>query len=142
MQHELLNNLNKPFLRWEFDAVNNWLYLNWIGFVTKENLKKGAEIILNELEEKHYACLLNDNRELCGPWDSSVDYLREFWIPRAHEAGLKYFAHVLSPKVSGALSAQHFHRHTIGTFQMQIFGDMEKAKQWLISMQKNPIVSL
>ncbi|MFC5272192.1 hypothetical protein [Adhaeribacter terreus] len=135
MQHELLNNLNKPFLRWEYDKENNWLYLNWISFVTKDNLIKGADLVLEIIQKNHYAYILNDNRELCGPWDSSNDYLECNWISQMKEAGLQYFAHVLAPNVAGALSAQDLHRRANGIFNMQLFGDVEKAKQWLKSMQ-------
>ena len=135
MPQELLNNLNKPFLRWEYDAENDWLYVDWIGFVSEENIKKGADLILKLVQEHQYAYILNDNRHLCGPWDSSNNHLECNWVPQVKEAGLRCFAHVLAPNVAGALSAQDLHRRTIGYFNMQLFGDMEKAKHWLRSMQ-------
>ncbi|MBK0402032.1 hypothetical protein I5M27_03485 [Adhaeribacter sp. BT258] len=135
MPQELLNNLNKPFLQWEYDKENDWLYLNWIGFVSHENIIKGANLILEVVRKEHYAYILNDNRQLLGPWDRSNDHLECNWVPQVKEAGLQYFAHVLAPNVAGALSAQDLHRRTTDAFTMQIFGDVKKAEQWLKNMQ-------
>jgi hypothetical protein len=141
MRHELLNNQNKPFFQWEYDAKNNWLYMNWIGYISKDNLIKAAAEVLVELQQNHYPFILNDNRELCGPWDQATDWLKENWIPKAEEAGLRYFAHVLSPGLAGALSAQSLHRKVDDCFNMQLFGDMEKAQAWLKEAQKNEFQS-
>lgn len=141
MQHVLFNNQDKPFLKWEYDAENNWLYMNWIGYASKENLIKGAVEVLEELQQKHYAFILNDNRELCGPWDQANDWLKVNWIPKAEEAGLRFFAHVLSPGIAGALSAQSFHREVNDSFNMQLFGDMKKAQAWLKEAQRTELQS-
>jgi hypothetical protein len=139
MQQVLLNNQHKPYFKWEYDAENKWLYMNWIGYISKENLIKAAEEILVELQQNHYAFILNDNRELCGPWDQANEWLKENWIPKVKEAGLRYFAHVLSPGIAGALSAQSFHQEVDGSFNMQLFGDMEKAQAWLKAAQKTAL---
>jgi hypothetical protein len=136
MQHELLNNQNKTFLQWEFDKENNWLYLNWIGYSSRENLIRGVEAVLKTLEEIRCPYLLNDNRELLGPWDQANDWMQTTMIPKATSFGLKYFAHVLSPGMAGALSAQDLHSRVDGSFNMQLFGEMEKAKTWLREKQK------
>jgi hypothetical protein len=141
MLHELLNNQNKPFLQWEFDEKNNWIYLNWIGYISKENLLKGVLEVLDVLKEKSYPYLLNDNRELLGPWDQSNDWMEINMIPKLKEYGLKYFAHVLCTGIAGALSAQDLHRRVEDSFNMQIFGDMEKAQAWLKNAQKAELLN-
>lgn len=135
MQNELLNNLNKPFLRWQFDQENNWLYLNWIGYISNENVLKGMDFVLKLLRQESYAYLLNDNRNLCGPWSGDHELIKNTLIPQMKEAGLQYLAHVLAPNVAGALSAQNFHRVMSNYINMQLFGNIEKAQQWLKSMQ-------
>jgi hypothetical protein len=140
MPNVLLNNQNKPFLQWNYDNENNWLYLNWIGYISKENVIKGAELALKLIQENNITYLLNDNRELQGPWGDTGDWLETYVIPKAMAAGLLYFAHVLSPGIAGALSAQDLHRRLVGTLNMQLFGNIEKATAWLKSQQQaNPL---
>ena len=62
--------------------------------------------------------------------------LEAFWMPRASEAGLEQFAHVIAPSFYSALSAQDMHRRSGPYFHMKIFGEIEKAKAWLQSFQK------
>src|SRR5690606_36730160 len=119
----------------KYDEENGWLYLNWIGFVSSENLKKGAELMLEIVSENQYAYILNDNRELCGPWDKSIEWLNNNWTKQISEAGLKYFAHILAPNIAGALSAQALQKGVVGLFEMQIFGNEERAISCLKTMQ-------
>ena len=139
MQNELFTNQGKPFLRWELDEVNNWLYLNWMGYVSKENGFRGSEEFLEILKQHHFKFLLNDNRKLEGPWgggEEGTKWLEEYLFPNAAKAGLRYFAHVLSPGMSSALMAQDLHHKINGTITMRLFGEMEKAQQWLKEMQQ------
>ena len=134
MYNELINTLGKPFFRWELDKENNWLYLNWIGYISDENGRNATKLFLELLREHQCTSVLNDNREVCGPWgggEAGSKWLQETVFPAAAALGLKYMAHILAPNIAAALSSQDLHRRVDGHFEMRIFGEMEKGKAWL-----------
>ena len=139
MYNELINTLGKPFFRWELDKENNWLYLNWIGYISDENGRNATKLFLELLREHQCTSVLNDNREVCGPWgggEAGSKWLQETVFPAAAALGLKYMAHIMAPGIASALMAQDLHQRITGTLTMQLFGNEEKAKAWLKSVQK------
>lgn len=139
MPQELLTKQGSPFFYWEFDSENNWLYLNWKGYISQENGIKATELLLELMETNHYAYVLNDNREINGPWgagESGNDWLQQTFFPKVATAGLRYFAHILAPGIASALMAQDLQRRLNGILTMQIFGEAEKARSWLKEMQR------
>ena len=131
MQQIFKNNLNNVFLTIEYDRTNNWIYANWIGYSSPENVKTGASAHLELMREHHCPYLLNNNKEVLGPWDKANDWLQEVWIPQARDLGLRYMAHVLAPNIAAALSGQDLQRRVDDIFEMRIFGDLPKAMAWL-----------
>jgi len=136
MPTELTNGFNKVYLTIEYDAVNQWVYNNWIGYQTYIGIIAGADACLHPLRE--YACpyLLNDNRQVIGPWDHAVQWIVEDWAPRAVKEGLTHFAHVVSPESLAALSAEAMHIGIGGRLQMRMFGDYAEAQTWLREAQQ------
>lgn len=131
MQHIYKNSLNRVFFTLEFDPINNWYYGNWIGYASTENVKIGALAHLELMREKPCPYYLNNNQELLGPWDKANDWLQQHWVPQARDLGLRYMAHILAPNIAAALSSQDLLRRVDGSFEMRIFGEMDKAKAWL-----------
>ena len=139
MYNELINTVGKPIFRWELDKENNWLYLNWIGYISDENGRNATKLFLELLREHQCTSVLNDNREVCGPWgggEAGSKWLQETVFPAAAALGLKYMAHIMAPGIASALMAQDLHQRINGTLTMQLFGNEEKAKAWLKSVQK------
>ena len=132
---ELKSATGKTFLTIRFDESNNWIYNNWTGYVTAENVVQGSLAVL-EMIEKHQASFgLNDNLFLVGRWDHSVDWIEQEWIPRAVAAGLRYYAHVVNEDSFAAASSAEMLTRVQGRFHMQIFRDLESARQWLKECQ-------
>jgi hypothetical protein len=136
MQKEYQTVQGRTFLKIEYDQENNWIYCNWIGYISLDSIVSGTTALLNMIQETQCPYLLNDNRELLGPWDKANDFLENEVIPKAISLGLRYMSHVLAPNIAGALSAQDFHRRVDNKFDMHLFGDMEKAKNWLRNCQQ------
>ena len=77
MATELLNGFGKVYLTIDYDAANQWVYNNWIGYQTYTGIISGADACLVPLRENHCAYLLNDNSGLRGPWfDNNLACLR------------------------------------------------------------------
>ncbi|KAA9340741.1 hypothetical protein [Adhaeribacter soli] len=136
MQQEFKTSQGRIFLKMEYDPENNWIYCNWIGYISPDSISLSITELGNLIKEKSCPYLLNDNRELLGPWDKANEKLEKEVFPKFIEYGLRYMAHVLAPNIAGALSAQDLHRRVNNTFQMHLFGDIEKAKAWLRDCQQ------
>jgi hypothetical protein len=78
--------------------------------------------------------LLNDHQELVGRFLEANDWIAQVWTPLIMQAGLRYFAHVLSPGIFGQLSIKDLHQRIGTQFEMQFFEDIEAAKDWLRSL--------
>ncbi|MFD2248144.1 STAS/SEC14 domain-containing protein [Pontibacter ruber] len=136
MKKEISNAFGKIFLTIEYVEKNHLIHNNWLGYQTLEGIMLGADQCIDVIN--FYACpyLLNDNRLVVGPWNHATDWIANDWTPRAIKAGLTHFAHVVSPESFAALSAETMSAKVGDYFQMQIFEDFDKAKEWLLVSQK------
>jgi hypothetical protein len=135
MPIDLTNGFGKVYLHITYDATNHWVHNDWIGYQTYVGIVAGAEACLGPLAEHQCAYLLNDNRQVIGPWDHAVEWIVTNWAPRAIAGGLTHFANVVSPESLAASSAQSMALGLNGQLQMTLFSDIEKAKQWLRDAQ-------
>jgi hypothetical protein len=131
MTTDLLNGFGKIYLRITYDAANHWVRNEWIGYQTYVGIVAGADACLGPLVENQCAYLLNDNRQVIGPWDHAVEWIVTNWAPRAIASGLTHFANVVSPESLAAGSAQSMALGLEGQLQMHMFGDIDEAQQWL-----------
>ena len=135
MTTELKNAFGKVYLTTEYDAPNGWVYNNWMGYQTLPGIVVGADACLKPLLNHRCAYLLNDNREVVGPWDHAVEWIVTNWAPRAIAQGLTHFANVVSPDSMAALSAESMRLGLGGQLQMRMFGDIDEARAWLREAQ-------
>ena len=131
MRNELTNCFGKIFISIEYDPQHRWVYNNWIGYQSYENVLAGANACLESFVRHKCARLLNDNRQVVGPWDHATDWIASDWTPRALRAGLRCIAHVVDKQTLAGMSAQELHRKVGHIFEMKVFDDMEEAKTWL-----------
>lgn len=136
MPTELVNGFGKIYLTIDYDAANNWVYNNWIGYQTYVGVISGADACLLPLREHGCAYLLNDNRQVIGPWDHAVQWVATDWAPRAASQGLTHFANVVSPESMAALSAEAMFLGIGTRLQMRMFGDIDSARAWLREAQQ------
>lgn len=92
---------------------------------------QGANACLEMIQKYNCSRLLNDNRQVVGPWDHATDWIAQDWTPRARALGLTHFAHVVSPESMARLSAEQMHVKISNSFHMQIFDDYPLAAAWL-----------
>jgi hypothetical protein len=111
------------------------VYNNWIGYQTLPGIIMGADACLIPLKKNACAYLLNDNREVVGPWDHAVEWIIADWAPRAIAQGLTHFANVVSPESMAALSAEAMRLGLGGQLQMRMFGNIDEAMAWLREAQ-------
>ena len=112
-----------------------WIYSCWSGSVSDEQVKLGAAKNLPLIKEHKCGFILNDNRELSGNWSASNDWIEEEFLPQAADAGLKYIAHVFSPKFITKFSAVDLGVRDLPVIS-KTFNNLEKAQEWLREKMK------
>jgi hypothetical protein len=130
MKKELTNIFGNVFLRVKADTENKWVHNDWIGYLTMENVKKGALEYLEVVKETGLECVLNDNSKVLGSWDHSIEWVKDEWEPLAAKAGIRHFAMIVSQNSLTESSATTF-EHMIKAFEVKVFHDKDKAGQWL-----------
>ncbi|MBD1395785.1 STAS/SEC14 domain-containing protein [Pontibacter sp. JH31] len=130
MKQELRNAFGRVFLTIEVMPTDRWVYVNWMGYLTPDNIRTGAEAYIKVLQEQGYTCVLNNTRLIVGSWDHSMDWVIQDWAPRAAKSGLKRLAMISTPETFGEASASRFYTD-LTAFQTQLFDDKSKAEQWL-----------
>ncbi|UYZ59725.1 STAS/SEC14 domain-containing protein [Hymenobacter latericus] len=131
----LQNSFGKPFLTVRWDAANHWIYNRWEGMLSKENVIKGGEQVLEVMQATGCRLLLNDNREVKGSWSQANDYIAHHWMPKAKALGLRRFAHILAPGLFAQQSVEEMLHRVEGRFEMRLFGNLDEATEWLKAEQ-------
>ncbi len=109
---------------------NPWVYVQWMGQIDDETLKKGILKISEAIE--HFKCpyILSDRRIAQGNWFNINNWLQHKWAPVAIRAGLQYLAHVTAPIANSHLASQDLESRILG-FNFKSFESLEKAEDWL-----------
>ncbi|GAB2963857.1 hypothetical protein GCM10027048_36310 [Hymenobacter coalescens] len=123
------------FLTAERNRHEGWIHAQWSGVQTLETVQEGGLAYVQMLREEPCSKLLNDHRELIGRFTEANDWIAQVWTPLIVQAGLRYFAHVLSPGIFGQLSIEDLHQRIGEVFELKMFDDLEQAKAWLRSVQ-------
>ncbi|GHA74618.1 hypothetical protein [Pontibacter akesuensis] len=135
MIQELTNPFGRVYLTVEDDRRNKWVRVNWMGYLTEENVKNGALAYTKVLSDAGYSCVINDTRLIVGGWDHSLEWVLNDWAPRAARAGLKYFAMITTPETFGGSTASNFYAK-LKAFQANVFDDKSEAEEWLKQVSK------
>lgn len=130
MMQEYTSALGKVYLTIETDVKNRWIFADWQGYLTAENIKEGARAYTAALAASGFSCVLNDTRSVRGPWDHSMDWVINEWAPNAAKAGLRHFAMISTPETLADGSAARFYGQ-LTAFQCQVFDNLAEARQWL-----------
>lgn len=130
MVKEYKSALGKVYLTIETDTENRWIFTDWQGYLTAENIKTGATAYVNALAKAGFSCVLNDTRSVRGPWDHSMDWVLNEWAPSAGQAGLRYFAMITTPETLADSSNATFYAQ-LTAFEAQLFDNLVDARAWL-----------
>lgn len=104
--------------------------MDWIGYLTADSIRAGAQAYTDALAKSGFSCVLNDTRSVRGPWDHSMDWVINVWAPNAAAAGLKHFAMVSTPESLADGSAANFYAQ-LTAFQAEVFDNLSSARSWL-----------
>lgn len=127
------NKFGVPFLTARYhDTIKCWV-AKWVGFVTPEDIIQSSEIKLELMEVFGVQTILNDNRELEGPWYDANDWIQTVWLPRAIKGGVKRLGQILSTDAFAALSAtEMISALSVGqdSMELQVFVSLADGLRW------------
>ncbi|MHC2990806.1 hypothetical protein OB13_04125 [Pontibacter sp. HJ8] len=115
----------------EYNYTDNWLYVNWRGYQNYDSVVAGCEKILDFLQERECAKVLNDNTNVEGIWSGASKWVGQDWMPRMQAAGCECFAWVYSPSTFSRLSTDKALKNTEDMSHIRTFEDIEAASTWL-----------
>jgi len=121
----------------EFDEQGQFIYANWKGFQTVENVKFNAQKILDCMKQKKSSRVLNDNRLVTGPWQGAAEWVAKEWFPQMFAAGMTHFALIQSTSVFSQLSAEKTLSETDSSWKTQgirTFDDLEQGRKWVAAV--------
>ena len=112
-------------------ADNAFIFVNWTGIQTLDMIMLGAQRLLTMLRQKPCQAILNNNREVIGPWNDGALFLGNKWARQAKELGLLHFAHILAYGIYGQSSYQLFHQYGQQHLHIQTFDTVKDAETWI-----------
>jgi hypothetical protein len=98
-------------------------------------MKSWGEDYLQLVKKTKCAFLLNDDSKSTGPWTQALEWIESYLIPNVIEAGLKYYAHIVSANTFSEMSAKELNVKIGGALEMATFKSLDDAKEWLKSKQ-------
>ena len=123
------------YLTVERNRAENWIHAQWYGPQTLGSIMDGGLTYVDMLRAEPCPKLLNDHRELTGNFTEANPWIEQVWTPLILDAGLRYFAQVLSPDIFGQLAIENLQLRIGEVFEMRMFASLEAAQQWLRSQR-------
>ena len=119
-------------IRYQTDRCQ--ILVSWTGYQNHHSIKRGFTLMLDFLQ--HHKCqkVINDNSGLAGNWYESAEWASRDWLPSAIEAGLRYFAWVYSPGMSGHLPPDIDIEEMSREIVARLFSNIREAQEWLDRM--------
>ncbi|HET8859317.1 hypothetical protein [Marivirga sp.] len=135
MNFNTKNNLDKIICKTTYEKDNNCFCCVWEGYANVDAIKSWGLEFADLVKNTKCAYLLNDDSKSTGPWTQAMDWIESTLIPKVMQAGLKYYAHVVSANTFSEMSAKELNINIAGKLEMATFKTVEDAKIWLKSKQ-------
>jgi len=122
--------LERKNLIMEHVEDKNYVVLRWVGYQSEEDIYQAGEKILEIFTKMNCNKVLNDNREVRGPWNKASEWTQNVWFPRMiEEGGLKKFAWVFPENIFAELSAK---KAMPNNQLVSKFDSYYAAEEWLL----------
>lgn len=114
-----------------WDGEHCRIYVDWRNIPSDRTVQRGCEEMLRLLAQHRCRQVLNDNRNVLGPWNSSAQWVAENWFPRMLDAGLKKFAWLQSSNSLSKFAARQSTALNQDSGVIRLFESEEDALSWL-----------
>lgn len=116
-----------------YQDEKNRLYADWTGFQNIESVRRGCMEMLDIVNKTSCSKVLNNNKNVPGTWSEAAEWAGKIWMPMMEQAGVKYFAWVMSSSSFSKLSAEKSVEVTDSNITIEFFTDMQLAEEWIDS---------
>ncbi|WP_224997190.1 hypothetical protein [Cesiribacter sp. SM1] len=126
----------KSYLVIEYDAEKKLLIQNWRGFATSAEFREGIEKSVEIFRQKKPSRLLSNTQNSSLVKKEDTEWAATYGIGNMLQNGLKAVAFIISTNAFTQMSVSNFKDQTKNApFVMQYFDDVEKATNWLLTVQ-------
>jgi hypothetical protein len=136
MEHQV--ELSKVFGDVYFKAArmpdNAFIYAQWFGVQSVETVMDGGYKLLEMMQDKSCARLLNSNKNVIGSWDMALAWAENEWAPQMRAAGLRYLAQVVPSSIYATITIENLIQRIDEEFEIRTFAEEEEAELWLRSV--------
>ncbi|WP_207423929.1 ATP-binding protein [Desertivirga brevis] len=127
---------NATFYRDSSISINyhyndHYLEVRWLGFQTKETVNAAGLRILEYVKKTRAKLVFNDNSQVVGNWSETSDHGGNVWFPLIAEAGVQYFAWILSKNRFSNMAAQRSYEMNRSNIVIRLFDEEEDGLSWL-----------
>lgn len=115
------------------DLESNAVKAIFDDYIKEEDFKNFANQILDKVKVSGKKKLLYDTRGLKVMSQDVQDWINESWFPKANKLGISHMAFIMPESIFGKISMEQTNseKSQIGNINIQYFGDMITAKEWL-----------
>jgi hypothetical protein len=131
MEHEFRhfkNSLGRTYCTMRYFPSDTFLSIIWKGTAPEESIKEVRDSMVELLNMKGCAAVINDVQEF---YSASTEVLADLtesdWDKEAHRLGVRYIAHVLKPDTAMPATPQPSHNGP----QIKYFFDKIEAVDWI-----------
>ena len=110
---------------------NAYIYARWFGVQSVETVMQGGYKLLEMMQARPCASLLNSNKNVIGSWDMALSWAENEWAPQMRAAGLRYLAQVVPSSIYATFSIENLIQRIDDTFEIRTFEEEEEAAAWL-----------
>jgi hypothetical protein len=108
-----------------------WIYVQWLGTLNVEELKRVMTGSVGFLTETKCPYVLSDRRKSQGNLFELSRFIENKWASLAVDAGLRCIANVHGPESSATFTIQDLQSRMLG-FEFKSFDQIEDAEEWLM----------
>jgi hypothetical protein len=124
--------LNEKAVKLSYDSANKIIIAKWIGFLKMEDLKKGCEIMNNQIKAEKITRHISDQTELKVLAKELQEYIGGVWFDEVEKMGLRKIAILVAEDVFAQATVNKVNTNAqFRNLQIQTFGSLDKCYQWL-----------
>lgn len=127
-----------PHVTISYDAHNDWLYIEWEGYLTLAAVQYACVEVAHCYLEHAYPRVLNSNALVTGIDHEVESWLATNFLPNLGVAGVEQLAWVQSPTLRSRTIAQHAAERAPQQVYLALFNDVEEAVGWLQQAHFSP----
>jgi predicted hydrolase (HD superfamily) len=124
--------LNEKSVKLSYDSASKVIIAKWIGFLKMDDLKRGCELMNNQIRTDKITRHISDQTELKVLAKELQEYIGGVWFDEVEKLGLRKIAILVAEDVFAQATVNKVNTHAqFRNLQIQTFGSLEKCYQWL-----------